>query len=143
MKDRIRSVGAAFHPRAPASARGGTGVPPGSPPVAASAPTITGSNARAPRAGQSLRAPILWGLVFGAHQAASPLAFRWLDPANVHALSITLIAAVYIGFAVADGRPRVIAVESATPAHAADSVRRLVTNLQSAFGPLTPVRSFT
>jgi hypothetical protein len=51
--------------------------------------------------------------VFGAIQAASPLAFRWLDQATVHALSITLIAAVYIGFAVADGRPRVIVVECA------------------------------
>ena len=29
-----------------------------------------------------------------------------------HALSIALIAAIYIGFAVADGRPRVIAVET-------------------------------
>ena len=37
----------------------------------------------------------------------------WLDPATVHALSISLIAAVYVGFAVADGRPQVIAVESA------------------------------
>ena len=60
---------------------------------------------------RSLRVPVLWGLVFGGLQAASPLAFRWLDPATVHALSITLIASVYIGFAVADGRPRVIAVE--------------------------------
>ena len=74
---------------------------------------MTGSDPPAPRAGQSLRAPVLWGLVFGAIQAALPLAFRWLDPATVHALTITLIAAVYIGFAVADGRPRVIAVESA------------------------------
>ena len=64
------------------------------------------------RAGhRSLRVPVLWGLVFGVLQAASPLAFWWLDPATVHALSITLIAAVYIGFAVADGRPRIIAVE--------------------------------
>jgi hypothetical protein len=57
--------------------------------------------------------PVMWGLVFGGIQAASPLGFRWLDPATVHALSIALIAAVYIGFAVADGRPKVIAVESA------------------------------
>jgi hypothetical protein len=64
------------------------------------------------RAGhRSMRVPVLWGLVFGALQAASPLAFWWLDPATVHALSITLIASVYIGFAVADGRPRIIAVE--------------------------------
>jgi hypothetical protein len=65
------------------------------------------------RPGQALRAPVLWGLVFGGIQAASPLALWWLDPATVHALSITLIASVYIGFAVADGRPRVIAVECA------------------------------
>ena len=67
--------------------------------------------ARGRTARRSLRTPVLWGLVFGGLQAASPLAFRWLDPATVHALSITLIAAVYIGFAVADGRPRIIAVE--------------------------------
>jgi len=47
----------------------------------------------------------------GAIQAAAPLGFWWLDPATVYRLSLTLIAAVYIGFAVADGRPRVIAVE--------------------------------
>jgi hypothetical protein len=56
--------------------------------------------------------PILWGLAFGALQAASPLALRWLDQATVQALLLAMIAAVYIGFAVADGRPRVIAVES-------------------------------
>ena len=65
-----------------------------------------------PLAGRSLRTPVLWGVVFGAIQAASPLGFWWLDPATVYALSIALIAAVYIGFAVADGRPTVIAVES-------------------------------
>ena len=42
----------------------------------------------------------------------SPLGFWWLDPAAVYALSLTLIAAVHIGFAVADGRPVVLAVES-------------------------------
>ena len=59
-----------------------------------------------------MRAPVLWGVVFGGIQAASPLGFWWLDPATVYALSLTLIAAVYIGFAVADGRPSVLAVES-------------------------------
>ena len=59
-----------------------------------------------------LRAPVLWGVVFGGIQAAWPLGFWWLDPATVYALSLTLIAAVYIGFAVADGRPVVLAVES-------------------------------
>jgi hypothetical protein len=57
------------------------------------------------------RAPIIWGVAWGAIQAAAPLGFWWLDPATVYALSLALIAAVYIGFAVADGRPAVIAVE--------------------------------
>jgi hypothetical protein len=63
-------------------------------------------------AGRSLRAPVLWGIIFGAIQAAAPLGFWWLTPATVYGLSLVLIAAVYIGFAVADGRPRVIAVEA-------------------------------
>ena len=50
---------------------------------------------------------------FGALQAASPLVFWWLDAATVYALGLALIASVYIGFGVADGRPRVIAVECA------------------------------
>jgi hypothetical protein len=65
---------------------------------------------------RSLRAPVLWGVVWGVIQAAVPLGFWWLDPATVYALSIALIAAVYIGFAVADGRPTVIAVEAAVAA---------------------------
>jgi hypothetical protein len=48
----------------------------------------------------------------GALQAASPLAFWWLEPRTVYALGLTLIAAVYIGFGVADGRWHVIAIES-------------------------------
>ena len=54
----------------------------------------------------------MWGLVFGGVQAASPLALWWLDTATVYALSLVLIASVYIGFAVADGRWVVIAVET-------------------------------
>ena len=50
--------------------------------------------------------PILWGVVFGVNPGRSPLAFWWLDPATVYALSLVVIAAVYIGFAVADGRRR-------------------------------------
>ena len=69
-----------------------------------------------PLAERSLRAPILWGVVFGAIQAVSPLAFWWLDPATVYALSLALIAAVYVGFAVADGRRTVIAVETGVAA---------------------------
>jgi hypothetical protein len=58
------------------------------------------------------RAPVIWGVVWGVIQAASPLGFWWLDVATVYALSLALIASIYIGFAVADGRPTVIAVES-------------------------------
>ena len=73
---------------------------------------MTPAPAATPQWKQSIRAPVLWGLAFGAIQAASPLALRWLDQATVQALLLAMIAAVYIGFAVADGRPRVIAVES-------------------------------
>jgi hypothetical protein len=59
---------------------------------------------------------VLWGIVWGVIQAAAPLGFWWLTPATVYALSVALIPAVYIGFAVADGRPRVIAVEAAIAA---------------------------
>ena len=51
-------------------------------------------------------------MVFGGLQAASPLGFLWLTPATVYALGLTLIAAVYVGFGVADGRRTVIAVET-------------------------------
>jgi hypothetical protein len=60
----------------------------------------------------AIRAPMLWGLVFGLLQAATPLVFWWLDSATVYAMGLVLIASVYVGFAVADGRPKVIAVES-------------------------------
>jgi len=59
---------------------------------------------------------VLWGVVVGGLQAGSPLAFWWLDPATVYALGLALIAAVYIGFAVADGRASVIVVESSVAA---------------------------
>jgi hypothetical protein len=62
--------------------------------------------------GQAVRTPGMWGLAFGAVQAGSPLVFWWLDAATVYALGLVLIASVYIGFAVADGRAAVIAVES-------------------------------
>jgi hypothetical protein len=59
-----------------------------------------------------LRAPIIWGIVVGGLQAASPLAFWWLPTATTYAIGLVAIAFVYIGFAVADGRFGVIAVES-------------------------------
>lgn len=48
----------------------------------------------------------------GHKPTASPLAFWWLDTATVYALGLVVIASVYIGFAVADGRWTVIAAES-------------------------------
>src|SRR4051794_33266998 len=55
---------------------------------------------------------MLWGIVVGLLQAATPLLFWWLDSATVYAVGLVLIAAIYVGFAVADGRPKVIAIES-------------------------------
>jgi hypothetical protein len=60
----------------------------------------------------TMRAAVLWGVIFGLLQAASPLAFWWLDSATVFALGLAAIAAIYVGFAVADGRVRIIAVEA-------------------------------
>jgi hypothetical protein len=54
----------------------------------------------------------LWGLAIGSAQAATPLVMWWLDTATVYALGLCAIAFVYIGFAVADGRWLVLAVES-------------------------------
>ncbi len=59
----------------------------------------------------AVRVALFWGVVVGGIQAASPLAIWWLTPATVYALELVLIAAVYIGFAVADGRRQVLAVE--------------------------------
>jgi hypothetical protein len=74
---------------------------------------MTGAHTHTAPGKRSILVPALWGLVIGVIQAGSPLAVRWLDAATVYALELVLIAAVYIGFAVADGRPRVIAVETA------------------------------
>jgi hypothetical protein len=63
-------------------------------------------------ASASNRAAIVWGMGIGAIQAATPLVFWWLDSAIVYALGLAAIAAIYVGFAVADGRVKVIAVES-------------------------------
>ena len=62
---------------------------------------------------RDLRTPVLWGVAWGGLQAASPLAFFWLDDNTVYALGLVMIAAIYIGFAVADGRGTVITVETA------------------------------
>jgi hypothetical protein len=59
----------------------------------------------------SLRLPILWGVAVGIVQAVSPAGFPWLDGALVWAIGLVIIAPVYIGLAVADGRPAVVAAE--------------------------------
>src|SRR3954467_14750897 len=58
------------------------------------------------------RAVISWGVGVGILQAATPLLIWWLDRATVYALGLVVIAAIYVGFAVSDGRAKVIAVES-------------------------------
>jgi hypothetical protein len=63
------------------------------------------------RGPRDLRGTFLAGVVVGGLQAVSPFGFWWLTPATVYAVGLAFIAAVYIGFSVADGRPRVIAVE--------------------------------
>jgi hypothetical protein len=60
----------------------------------------------------SLRLPLLAGAVIGVAQAATPFAFWWLPPATVYAMGLVFIAAVYIGFSVADGRATVITAET-------------------------------
>lgn len=61
---------------------------------------------------RNMRVPVLWGVVLGGIQVASPVAFWWLPPATVYAIGLAFIATVYVGFAVADGRPKVVAVET-------------------------------
>jgi hypothetical protein len=60
----------------------------------------------------STRAALSWGVAVGVGQAARPLVLWWIDSAVVYALGLAAIAALYVGFAVADGRVRIIAVES-------------------------------
>ena len=67
---------------------------------------------RSLRSVRDLRGPLLAGVVVGGLQAVSPFGFWWLTPATVYAVGLAFIAAVYIGFSVADGRSRVIVVES-------------------------------
>jgi hypothetical protein len=61
---------------------------------------------------RGIRGPFIWGLLVGVAQAATPIAFWWLNTATVYALGIAVIASVYIGFAVADGRLKVLVVET-------------------------------
>ena len=65
---------------------------------------------------RGLRGPLVAGAAIGVAQAATPFAFYWLTPATVYALGLVFIAAVYIGFSVADGRWKVIAAETTVAA---------------------------
>src|SRR6478735_899851 len=60
----------------------------------------------------ALALALAWGVLVGVIQAVSPLGFWWLPAMTVYAFELAIIAAVYVGFGVADGRPKVIAVES-------------------------------
>jgi hypothetical protein len=53
----------------------------------------------------------------GLVQAATPLVIWWLDGATVYARGLAVIAAIDVGFAVADGRPKTLAVEIAAGRH--------------------------
>jgi hypothetical protein len=69
-----------------------------------------------PSSSPGLRVPIAAGLAVGLLQAAVPLGLWWLPARIVYGMSIALIATVYIGFAVADGRRRVVSIETAVAA---------------------------
>lgn len=72
---------------------------------------LAGSDARGLTRPKPHGRAIFWGIIIGGVLVALPLCFWWLEAATVHALAIAAIASVYVGFAVADGRPRVIATE--------------------------------
>ena len=76
---------------------------------------VTGGRDQAVPPGTA-RAVVGWGVAVGVATAALPAALFWLPPVTVYAVSVAVIAAVYIGFAVGDGRARVLAVETAVAA---------------------------
>jgi hypothetical protein len=73
---------------------------------------VTATAATSSRPHPISRQAIAWGIVVGILQAATPLALWWLPNSTVYALGLAAIAAIYVGFAVADGRPRIVAVET-------------------------------
>jgi hypothetical protein len=82
-------------------------------PILPKQPRATDEHAlRHPGADEYTTRALGWGITVGAVQAAIAFAFWWLELATFHALAVVLIAAVYVGFAVSDGRTNVIAVES-------------------------------
>ena len=53
-----------------------------------------------------------WGVVAGLMNAGLPVVLFWLPPVTVYSVGVAVIASVYVGFAVADGRTRVLVVEA-------------------------------
>jgi hypothetical protein len=84
---------------------GGSALCPAAPPAHYGCPYPAGATRR-------LQTACAVGTRLGAGQAATPLAFWWLNTATVYALGLVLIASVYIGVAIADGRRSVLAVET-------------------------------
>jgi hypothetical protein len=70
---------------------------------------------------RALRGPAICGAAAGVLQAASPLAFWWLEPRTVYALGLAVIAAIYVGSSVADGHrsapPSTGSPPESSPAH--------------------------
>jgi hypothetical protein len=56
-------------------------------------------------------AVILSGVAVGIFQAFCPIVLWWLDAVALWGVALAMIASVYVGFAVGDGRKAVIAVE--------------------------------
>jgi hypothetical protein len=56
-------------------------------------------------------AVILSGVAVGIFQAFCPIVLWWLAAVDIWGVALAMIASVYVGFAVADGRRAVIAVE--------------------------------
>ena len=63
-------------------------------------------------AGSSQLVVLGWGVAVGLASAALPAVVVWLPPVTVSAVTVAVIAPVYVGFAVADGRAHVLAVET-------------------------------
>lgn len=60
-----------------------------------------------------MRRALAWGVAVGVLNVGVPVALSWLPHVTVYAVGLAVIAGIYIGFAVADGRAHVVAVESA------------------------------
>ena len=55
-------------------------------------------DAHLPTGRHTSRAAVLWGLLFGGFQAASPLLIWWLAPGTVYAISLILASTPWESF---------------------------------------------